>query len=143
MILATTYTAPEMIAIIGAISALIVTVLTAIGNLIIAWHTSNKVAEVNKTTAVIEGHVNSQTTKLVTEADALRNENSQLRQTLSETKTTAAVLTANAANGQTAGAVQDKLSSIAADIAETKAAALAAVPAPRPPDARDRATDKG
>lgn len=144
-LLATSYTSAELLAIIAAVSALVITIGGVLGNLIITWNTSRKVDDntkittaVKETTAVTLGHVNSQTTKLVTENDALRNENNNLKAALADTKTTAAVLASNAAQQAQSTGVQEQLHSIAVDVAETKA--TLAKPT-RAADARDRATD--
>lgn len=148
-VLATTYTAEDLIKIMTAAGVLLGIAGGIVVNIIVASRTSKKVddntaitakglADVKQTAAVIEGHVNSQITKYVTEIEALRNENGALKQTLADTKTTAAVLAASATQQGQATDVQEQLHSIAADVAETKA--TLAKPA-RPADARDRATD--
>jgi hypothetical protein len=104
-----TYTAPEVIAIIAAIGGLVITVASQIGNLIIAWRTSQKVSENTKVTTeglaevsakadVITGHVNSQASTSAAEIAGLRQQIDMMHAMLADSKQTAAVLASAAAH---------------------------------------------
>lgn len=132
--LAATYTADDVIKILVEVGVLLGILGGIVTNILQTSYTRKDVqknteitakglTEVNKTAAVIEGHVNSQTTKLSTEIDGLRNENSQLKQQIAETKQTAAVLATNVAHAPIAHVdIQPQIAQIAADVAVNKAA---------------------
>lgn len=85
-----TYTAPEVVLIITAIGAIL-------QNTISIWRTGNKVADTFAKTSVIEGHVNSQTTRYDEKVNALQKEIDMLKQVIvDKDKMTALLVQANA-----------------------------------------------
>jgi len=111
----TPWTSPVTLTLVGG---LIVTVITAIAGAIVSIITAIRVTavqsltatntstvlEVAKSTAKIEGHVNSEKTASEGREHALRKENDLLREMLAERKSTAALLAQSTAISSGAGA---------------------------------------
>lgn len=108
-VFALTYTAPEVIAILAAAGGFVITIASQLGNLIIAWRTSQKVSENTDVTKagiaklgaqaeVINGHVNSKASASDAKIDALQQQLELMRSMLAEKQQTAAVLAAAVAH---------------------------------------------
>lgn len=80
-----TYTAPEVVIMIGAVATLLVNAITA-------WRTGAKVDTIAMKTAVIEGHVNSEKATFVEQAAARDREIHLLRNQLNASEMRAGML---------------------------------------------------
>ena len=81
---------PEILLLVAAIGAVIVNVITA-------WNNKAKLLEVAQTAKVIEGHVNSATTRSAMEKESLIAERTALKETIEDMRKTAALLAQTAA----------------------------------------------
>lgn len=80
-----TYTAPEVVLIIGAIGAII-------QNTVSIWRTSNKIDSTLTKTSIIEGHVNGQASRYDEKVNSLLKEIEILKQIITDKEKTSALL---------------------------------------------------